>query len=146
VGVITDYFAADDRGLSKMDFTMSPVAFDSPSGVSAKGIDDKVMLGQLESVITGASFETIRERVGPPPIFIGGDEGPWVVPISDVFTNGIAGLQDERLDTVARDWLTIGDFYCDDDEQFVVEFVRDMRTLARQAIASGQRLCCWMSL
>jgi hypothetical protein len=146
VGVITDYFAADDRELRQMDFTVSPVTFDSPSGVSAKAIDDKVMLGQLESVITGATFETILRRVGPPPIFIGGDEGPWVVFVSDVFTDAIAGLPDERLDTVARDWLTIGDFYCDDDEQFVVEFVRDMRTLARQAIASDQQLCCWMSL
>jgi hypothetical protein len=79
-------------------------------------------------------------------VFNGGNEGPWVVIVNDQFRDAIAGLPDERMDSVARGWLAIGDFYCDDDEQFVVEFVRDMRTLARNAIASNQLLCCWMSL
>ena len=59
VGVITDYFAADDRELRQMDFTVSPVTFDSPAGVSAKAIDDKVMLGQLESVMVTAPVDAI---------------------------------------------------------------------------------------
>jgi hypothetical protein len=104
-------------------------------------------MGTLEALLTGEQYDVIvsRPRAGHQVAARDGQEGPWVVTLTDELQAALAGAPRDQVVTAAP-WSEIEEFRGQGDPQSLAEFLLEVAHLARQASRRGERLYCWICL
>jgi hypothetical protein len=129
---------------------MRPKVRTPDSGIlvlEAKGFDPVVQLGTLEALLTGEQYDTIagRPRAGH-KVAERGQEGPWVVTLTDELQSALAAAPREQIVTVAARCLETEEFRDRGDPEILAEFLLELADLARQADRRDERLYCRICL
>jgi hypothetical protein len=148
VGVLFDYFAApsDESAGETIDVDGGPGQAGLPV-VAVKGIDPVVQLGKLESLLTGAEYETVvaNSRSGHPVAIR--DEGErLVLTITDELQDALADASPEQLEAVAVPWSRIEEFPAEVRSEGLASVLAELAHLASGALENGDRLYCWICL
>jgi hypothetical protein len=148
VGVLFDYFAApsDESAGETVDVAGGPGQTGLPV-LPVQGIDPVVQLGKLESLLTGADYETVvaNPRSGFPVAIR--DEGErLVLTITDELQDALADASPEQLEAAAVPWSQIEEFPGDVKPEGLASFLAEFAQLARGALENGDRLYCWTCL
>ncbi|MFI1095413.1 hypothetical protein [Streptomyces sp. NPDC020917] len=146
---LCDYFSAadDEAAVAVMDTLGGPI----PAGldaISLKNIDPVVVIGRLETLMTGHGD---GETGGSPPeaqlVSTPDGEGPLVFRLSDALTAALAVAGPGDLARAARPWsLTAELRQFQVDEATAVDVLDALAALARRARSGGLRVYCWWSL
>ncbi|MFD4671625.1 hypothetical protein ACFWNN_17950 [Lentzea sp. NPDC058450] len=139
MGVLYDYFAAPTDELAATAIDGGPV-HRFPT-VETKSLDPAVVMGQLEELLTGRSYDEISDdpRCGE-DVAIEHDGEVLVLTVTDGLRDALAAAGD--LDEVAVRWAAIEELDGFDPE-VLAEILRDLRSLAAEAKKNGERLYCW---
>ena len=115
--------------------------------LETKGIGPDVQMGTLEALLTGGQYDVIvgRPRAGH-EVAERGQEGPWVVTLTDELQAALAAAPRERIVAVAAPWSETEEFRGQGEPEILAEFLLELADLARQAGRRGERLYCWMCL
>ena len=115
--------------------------------LAAKGIEPVVQMGKLEALLTSCQYNVLagRPRAGH-LVAEGGQEGPWVVTLTDEIQAALGAASPERIAAVAHPWSEGEEFYGRGDPESLAAFLLELAGLARQASQRGERLYCWMCL
>jgi len=162
MGVITDYFRAADTDtvVAAMRTTEGlPLIIGDRSvfdGVTAKGIDPDVVLGELIAAIRGVPWSLDRDDIDnsmiwpttPPPGPKGGaDEswttGPWVSRLPETTRDLLADTDDTDLPTVAARWVESEELEGATAED-MLGLLQELVGLARRARDGDESLFCWI--
>jgi hypothetical protein len=107
VGVLFDYFRAPDAStaaavLERVGGPTTP-APEAPAldAVAGKGFEPEVMLGTLRSLLTGVPYEELPEAE---LVAMEGEDGPWIVQLSEQLRDALADAPASRLPAVAERW------------------------------------------
>lgn len=155
VGVLYTYFVARsaDAAAAVLDQPGGPGGPDATELVDGvmpvplAGIDPAVMLGQLESLLTGVSWEAIFERDGTYEVVAAtDDDAVMVMSLPAAFQRALAGASKDALDAVSEPWSQIEEFGGDVDPRDLEDIVFDLAALARRAESTQRRIYCWICL
>ena len=152
MGILTDYFAAPDdaraavaapTGPSAPDFLTSQPGF---ATVELTGINPFVVLGSLASLLTGRPYRevTADARHGSLVASVG-DEGPWVVSVTDTLVAALAGSTPAALEHVAVRWSATEEL-AGSDPAALARALHRLAALCVRADDAGHRVYCWTSL
>jgi hypothetical protein len=67
-----------------------------------------------------------------------------VAPLTDTLTSALADADGELLEQVATPWSKTEEFWGASDPSDLAEFLKELAALASRAVATGQRLYCWV--
>jgi hypothetical protein len=140
---------AGDREAIRL--AMRPKVRMSDSGVlvlEAKGIDPLVQMGTLEALLTGEQYDVVvnRPRAGQRVAAEHGQQGPWVVTLTDELQAALAVAPRDQIGAVASRWSQTDEFRGQGDPETLAEFLLELADLARQASRRAERLYCWICL
>jgi len=153
MGIRTEYFAAPTDevaatalrvpgGPSEPDLSTDLPRFDS---VTVPSMDPFVMLGGLAGVLSGRPYGevTAHPRHG---VLVGsaGDEGPWIVTVSQTLADELAMASPTRLARAVREW-TVTAPPAVPPRQLAAALL-PLAELAVRAADAGHGLYCWTSL
>ncbi|MBL0886508.1 hypothetical protein [Myceligenerans indicum] len=152
MGIVTDYFAAPTDGAAMTALRMpgGPSASEDPSlprfdSVALPSVDPFVMLAGLAQALSGRPYGeiTANPRHGA---LVGstGDEGPWIVTVSDELTKDLASVAPARLARVTRTWVRETEPPA--PAHRITPAVLLLAELATRVVADGRYLYCWTSL
>jgi hypothetical protein len=146
---LSDYFsAADDQAaLGVLGTPGGPL----PAGLDAialKDVDPVVVLGRLETIMTGRGE---NDPGGRPPdahlVSIPDGEGPLVFRLCDTLTAALATAGPGDLARAARPWSLTAELRAlAMDEATAAASLDALAALARRARAAGLRVYCWWAL
>ncbi|MBD5788159.1 hypothetical protein IF650_18530 [Cellulosimicrobium terreum] len=157
MGILTHYFAAtddetaaacaahpdgpgDDREPAR---TTVPGTHDA---VPLSGLEPFVMLGTLASMLTGRTYgEVTRHPRHGGVVASAGDEGPWVVSVSDELVGALAMSTRTVLERVADRWATPSERSRREPEQ-LAGALHELAELCARAREAGHRVYCWTCL
>ncbi|GAA1728083.1 hypothetical protein GCM10009809_24720 [Isoptericola hypogeus] len=152
--ILTDYFAAptdalaatvvrEDEGPSTTARGSGQPLFDT---VRLPSIEPFVMIGTLAEVVCGLPYPevTAHPRHGS-LVVAAGDEGPWVVTVSDHLTAALAAASPSRLADVARRWSGAPELAWA-PAGAVATAVLALGALAARAADARHALYCWTRL
>jgi hypothetical protein len=138
------------RDREAIRLAMRPKVRMSDSGVlvlDTKGIDPAVQMGTLEALLTGEQYDVVASRPRAGRLIAGdGQEGPWVVTLSDELQAAMAVASREQIVAVAGPWRETEEFHGQGDPETLALFLLEFADLARQANRRGERLYCWICL
>ncbi|WP_129783464.1 hypothetical protein [Promicromonospora panici] len=153
MGIRTEYFAAPTDevaatalhtpgGPSEPDQSTDLPRFDA---VEVPSVDPFVMLGGLAGVMSGRPYGevTAHPRHGN-LIGSGGDEGPWIVTVSQTLADELASAGPTRLARAAREWSDAAPPAT--PPRNLAAALLPLAALAARAADEGHRLYCWTSL
>jgi hypothetical protein len=152
MGLLTDYFAsADDVGAASVAVG-GPGMIDPATmrarlpAVDLPGIDPFVVLGTLASLLAGRPYaEVTRHPRHGSLVATAGDEGPWVVSVSDELVATLAVTSRATLEDVAVRWAATDELVGSDPEVLATALHR-LAALCVRADDAGHRLYFWTSL
>jgi hypothetical protein len=141
MGVLSDVFVADREEAEQVDPALGPSG-ELPT-YQAKSLDP-VILGQLESAITGLPYEQLsRNLVGVHFESSEGESG--VHDVRPALVEALAGLSEERIVSVAARWSEAEEWYGASGPD-LEPLVRGLAGLARKAVEADKGLWVWWSL
>jgi hypothetical protein len=153
MGIRTEYFAAPTDevaatalhtpgGPSEPDLRTDQPRFDA---VAVPSVDPFVMLGGLAGVLSGRPYAevTAHPRHGA-LVGSGGEEGPWVVTVSQTLVDDLASAGPTRLAAAAREWS--GDATPAVAPHVLVSALLSLGALAARATDERKGVYCWTSL
>jgi hypothetical protein len=147
VGVLFDYFHAPDASTAAavLERLGGPRDPDAPllDAVAGKGFEPEVMLRKLQSLLTGVPYEELPEAE---LLAMEGEDGPWIVQLSEELRDALADAQASRLPAVAERWVRTEEFWDQATTAEVLPFLGEVTALARRARQAGERLYCWICL
>jgi hypothetical protein len=111
--------------------------------VAGKGFEPEVMLRKLQSLLTGVPYEELPEAE---LLAMEGEDGPWIVQLSEELRDALADAQVSRLPAVAERWVRTEEFWDQATTAEVLPFLGEVTALARRARQAGERLYCWTCL
>ncbi|MGI5505364.1 hypothetical protein [Lentzea sp. CA-135723] len=139
MGVLYDYFAAPTDEAAATAIDGGPVGR-FPT-VETKSLDPAVVMGQLEELLTGRSYDEISDDPRcADDIAIEHDGEVLVLTVTDGLRDVLADAGD--LDEVAVRWAGIEELE-GFDPKVLAEILKDLKALAVQAKENGERLYCW---
>ncbi|AEG43997.1 hypothetical protein [Isoptericola variabilis] len=153
-GLVTDYFAAPTDALAAAVLRehAGPSTPARGSGeplfdtVSLPAVEPFVMLGMLAHLLSGRPY---REVTAHPRhaslVAVGGDEGPWVVTVSDRLVADLAACPPTALTDVAVRWSGTPELAAVPPDA-VLPAVHALAGLAARAIEARHGLYCWTRL
>ena len=159
MGLVCQYFAArdDEAAAVTVDWSDGPGVPPRTPGlfrhrvapfrtVSLDGVEPVVMMGRLESLLTGRGLdEVFHDRTSHQ--VAGDDEGELVVwRLSRTLRNVLATSDRAHLDEVARQWSETEEFSGRADSSVLAEQLSCLAELARTALEQGLQLYCWLSV
>jgi hypothetical protein len=129
-------------GPSEPDQSTDLPRFDA---VEVPSVDPFVMLGGLAGVLAGRPYGevTAHPRHGN-LIGSGGDEGPWIVTVSQTLADELASAGPTRLAQAARDWSDAAPPAV--PPRNLAAALLPLAALAARAADQGYALYCWTSL
>jgi len=143
---LIEYFAAADDALAAQMLTGpgDPTAAGLDT-VAAKGIDPAVVLGKLESIITGRSYDEVTAAPRQCHLLTDGDADTFVVTVTDTLRDSLGMASTERLRQVAEPWAAIEELA---GAEFVAlaEVLEQFAALAGRALKHNHHLYCWWAL
>jgi hypothetical protein len=149
VGVLFDYFRAPDVStaaavLERVGGPTSP-DLDAPmlDAVAGKGFEPEVMMVTLQSLLTGVPYEELPDGE---LLAMEGEDGPWILQLSEELRDALADAQPSRLPAVAEQWVRTEEFWDQATATEVLPFLDEVTALARRARQADERLYCWMCL
>ncbi len=111
-----------------------------------KGIDPFVVLGTLTSLLTDRPYaEVTADARHGSLVATGGDEGPWVVSVTDVLVEALASATPAALDEAAVRWAGTEELEGSDPTD-LADALHRLAALCVRADDAGHRLYCWTSL
>lgn len=152
MGIVTEYFAAatDEVAASALRYPGGPstsgegdpMPFDT---VTLPAVDPFVKLAGFAQALTGRPYGeiTANPRHGV-LVGSGGDEGPWIVSVTDELTKELAAATPDRIARATRDWLRKSEPPV--PPRRITSAVLQLAELAGRAVAGGRALYCWTSL
>jgi hypothetical protein len=148
VGVLFDYFRAPDASTLRRcldGLGAQPVQTWTPvlDAVAGKGFEPEVMMVTLQSSLTGVPYE---ELPNGELLAMEGEDGPWIVQLSEELRDALADAQPSRLAAVAEQWVRTEEFGGQATATEVLPFLDEVTALARRARQADERLYCWMCL
>lgn len=115
--------------------------------VPLAGVDPPVMLGKLESLLTGVSWQAIFERDGTYEIVAATDDNAvMVMSMPAAFQRALAAASQDALEAICEPWAEIEEFGGDVDPRDLENIVSDLAELARRAESTNRRMYCWVCL
>lgn len=148
----TDYFRATDDDHAARAVRDGPGAPDPATLGRAYevarlgGVEPFVMLGMLASLLAGRPYaEMTRHRRHAAVVAAQGDEGPWVVSVSDELVALLAAAAPAVLDDVAVRWSAAGGPAGTGPAELAVG-LRALAALCAQADDVGHAVYCWTRL
>jgi hypothetical protein len=148
MGILCDYFAAssDEQAASVIDRDGGPRQGDPAfPTVDAKGIVPMVMMGTLEALLTGRTYDEVTAaHPVAEPVAVRDEGERLVVRLAGTLSGALADASDERLAEVAVPWSETEEFWGAGDPAELTPVLRDLAALARRARSDGQHLYCWM--
>ncbi len=153
-GLVTDYFAAPTDALAAAVLLerAGPSTPARGSGeplfdtVSLPGVEPFVMLGMLGHLLSGRPY---REVTAHPRhaslVAVGGDEGPWVVTVSDALVADLAAAAPSVLTDVGVRWARTPELAARPAD-VVAPAVHALGALAARALEVRHGLYCWTRL
>ena len=149
MGVLFDYFRAPDAStaaavLERLGGPTTPDP-DAPvlDAVAGKGFEPEVMLRKLQSLLTGVPYEELPEAE---LLAMEGEDGPWIVQLSEELRDALADAQASRLPAVAERWVRTEEFWDQATTAEVLPFLGEVTALAGRARQASERLYCWICL
>ena len=149
MGVLFDYFRAPDAStaaavLERLGGPTTPDP-DAPvlDAVAGKGFEPEVMLRKLQSLLTGVPYEELSEAE---LVAAEGEDGPWIVQLSEELRDALADAQASRLPVVVERWVRTEEFWDQATATEVLPFLDEVTALAGRARQAGERLYCWICL
>ena len=154
MGVLYTYFVARSADVAG-------AVLDQPSGpggpdgmelvdgimpVPLTGIDPPVMLGQLQSLLTGVSWQAIFERGTYEIVAATDDNAVTVMSMPAAFQRALATASQGALEAVCEPWSEIEEFGGGVDPRDLENIVSDLAELARTAESTNRRMYCWVCL
>jgi hypothetical protein len=140
MGVICDYFAASSDGAA------AAVIQDGPTGtfgvVDAKGVDPEVLMGQLQSLLTGVAYDI--ESSTSELVELREDGALVVVRMSESWQSALAMANHPAIVAAAGPWSECEEFWGGADPEELEYLVVDLVALAREAAGRGERVYCWI--
>jgi hypothetical protein len=139
-----DYFAApsDEAAASVLGQLIGPGKV-YPT-VETKWIDPVVLMGTLESLLTGVAYRTVIQDPRSGQELSGDDDGEQgVCTVTDGLQSALAEADEERLREVAVPWSQSEEFVGQGDSKFLTGLLIELAALARAARERGDRLYCW---
>jgi hypothetical protein len=148
VGVLFDYFRASDASTAAavLEQVGGPRDPEAPAldAVAGKGFEPEVMLRKLQSLLTGVPYEELSEAE---LVAMEGEDGPWIVQLSEELRDALADAQASRLPVVVERWvLRTEEFWDQATATEVLPFLDEVTALAGRARQAGERLYCWICL
>ncbi len=153
-GLVTEYFAAPTDALAA-EVLHEPAGPSTPargSGeplfdtVSLPAVEPFVMLGMLGHLLSGRPYGEVTSHPRYASLVaVGGDEGPWVVTVSDDLVADLAESPAERLADIALRWARTPELAAIPAD-VVVSAVHALGRLAARALEVRHALYCWTSL
>lgn len=154
MAIVTDYFAAPSDALAAtvLHEASGPSTPTRGSGkplfdtVCLPSIEPFVMLGTLAQLLSGRSYGEVTARPRHGALVIGGgDEGPWVVTVSEALAADLAGTPPRRLQAVAAAWGRTRELSAIPGDR-VPAAVFALAELAARAAELRHSLYCWTAL
>ena len=149
MGVLYDYFRAPDAptAAAVLERVGGPTTPDPDAplldAVAAKGFEPTVMLGTLQSLLTGVPYDQLPDGE---LVAMEGEDGPWVWQLSEELRDALADATAGRLPAVAEQWVRTEEFWDQATAAEVLPFLVEVTALARRARQAGERLYCWICL
>lgn len=75
--------------------------------VAGKGFEPEVMMVTLQSSLTGVPYEELSNGE---LLAIEGEDGPWIVQLSEELRDALADAQPSRLAVIAEQWVRTEEF------------------------------------
>jgi hypothetical protein len=149
VGVLFDYFRAPDASTAAavLERLGGPRDLEAPplDAVAGKGFEPAVMLRKLQSLLTGVPYDQLPEAEVE-LLAMEGEDGPWIVQLSEELRDALADAQPSRLPAVAEQWVRTEEFWEQPPAAEVLPFLGEVTALARRARQADERLYCWICL
>jgi hypothetical protein len=161
MALLCDYFIApgDEAAAATIDWVGGPSKPPEGRGLIRRrqssspyptlplaGIEPTTMMGKLEELLTGRSFDEILADPSGHQVAIrdGGERIVWA--LTDNLQNALSNADAARLREVAAPWTAPDDFYgpIDADAARASEALLALAALVRAGKQEGQRLYCWM--
>jgi hypothetical protein len=114
VGVLFDYFRAPDASTAAtvLERVRGPTTPDPDAPVldtvAGKGFEPEVMMLTLQSLLTGVPYEELPEGE---LLAMEGEDGPWIVQLSEELRDALADAQLRRLPVIAERWVRTEEFW-----------------------------------
>jgi hypothetical protein len=148
VGVLYDYFRAPDASTAAavLERRGGPMGGpDAPvlDAVDGKGFEPTVMMGTLQSLLTGVPYDELPSEG---LVAMKGTDGPWVWQLPEELRDALADAPAGRLPAVAEQWVRTEEFWDQVTASEVLPFLGEVTALARCARQAGERLYCWVCL
>jgi hypothetical protein len=147
VGVLFDYFRAPDASTAAavLERLGGPRDPEAPplDAVAGKGFEPEVMLRKLQSLLTGVPYEELPEAE---LVAMEGEDGPWIMQLSEELRDALADAQASRLPVVAERWVRTEEFWDQATATEALPFLGEVTALAGRARRAGERLYCWICL
>jgi hypothetical protein len=149
VGVLFDYFRAPDASTAAavLERLGGPRDPEAPplDAVAGKGFEPAAMMRKLQSLLTGVPYDQLPEAEVE-LLAMEGEDGPWIVQLSEELRDALADAQPSRLPAVAEQWVRTEEFWEQPPAAEVLPFLGEVTALARRARQADERLYCWICL
>jgi hypothetical protein len=149
VGVLFDYFRAPDASTAAvvLERLGGPRDPEAPplDAVAGEGFEPAVMLRTLQSLLTGVPYDQLPEAEVE-LLAMEGEDGPWIVQLSEELRDALADAQPSRLPAVAAQWVRTEEFWEQPPAAEVLPFLGEVTALARRTRQADERLYCWICL
>ncbi|MCA8916264.1 MAG: hypothetical protein KDB90_12715 [Planctomycetes bacterium] len=142
MGIESEFFAATD---AELQFVLASPdgSSDDLQSIEFKRLTD-VEMATLEEALTGADSMRLIES-GPPPVYDGREDGPWISRLSKSLIAALASIDDSQAAAAAVKWVETEELadWAQEDGREVIDA---MRQLAHHAAASGRSVYLRVSL
>jgi hypothetical protein len=148
MGALCDYFSAssDEAAVAMLETPGGPAAAPSPgrSVLELKNIEPIVNMQTLEELLTVRSTDEVTRNPRQGNILEVDPEGAAVVSITVELQQALATSDADTLRAVAQRWAETDELIGSDPND-LTDVLLELAQLARDALARGHTLYCWLS-
>ncbi len=142
MGILADVFVASPEDAEHYENALHAAQAQRFERVPFSGVTPPEFQ-QLWAMLDNADFDASRHVLED--LTAGGADESWLYRFPDGFVQGLAAIDDARLDDLVQSWCDL-DELLDADPDKVLRGLAAIRQLSRSALASGRGLYLWGSI